>query len=354
MKTLQNYLALTIIKATGIVLLILSAVSGLIELLRQISEISGGHYSINTALLYVLLTTPQNVYEFFPMAGLLGSILGLGMLASRSEIVAMRASGLSLMKITQAVLKIAILLAILVTVIGELATPKLRFWAENYKALKASSGQVLATSHGVWIRDGNNFVHIDTVISPKHLYGITRYQLDDKRRLQLVGRAEQANYQDNAWRLSKVENILLTEEGIKTVAIPQVIWDVSIPPEMLRYTATEPVQMNLIDLYKYIHYRTSSGLAAGEYALAFWQRLFQPFAAAVMILLAVPFISGSLRSATMGLRLLLGIVVGFLFYLLNQFFGPLSLVFQLPPFLAALMPTLLFAIIGFILLKRTR
>jgi len=86
----------------------------------------------------------------------------------------------------------------------------------------------------------------------------------------------------------------------------------------------------------------------------FWQRLFQPLATLVMICLAVPFIFGPLRTGTMGLRILSGVIVGFGFYILNQFFGPFSMVYQFPPLLAAGLPTLLFATLGVGLLWSSR
>lgn len=95
-------------------------------------------------------------------------------------------------------------------------------------------------------------------------------------------------------------------------------------------------------------------MSASTFKLAFWQRLVQPFAALVMIMLAIPFIFGPLRSVTMGLRIVTGAAVGFAFYLLNQFFGPFCLVYQIPVFLGAILPTLFFAGLGFWLLKRVR
>ncbi len=354
MNIVQKYLATTVIKSISLALLLLASISGIIELLREMAEVGTGHYTMSAALIYVVTTIPQHVYEFFPMTGLIGSILGLGILASRSEIIALRAAGFSLMDITKAVLKAAVILALLVTILGEVLVPRLRLWADHYKTFKTSSGLAFATQHGMWIRDQGNFIHIDLIASPTHLYGITRYNLDQQRHLRQVSYAEKATYEQNKWQLHNIQQSLITDDGIKIEQINNLPWLINLPPDILNVAVIEPMQMDIIELYRYINYRKHIGLAKGEYALSFWQRIFQPFASAVMILIAVPFISGSLRSATMGLKLLLGIVAGFLFYILNQFFGPMSLVYQLPPFLAALLPTLIFMILGLILLKKVR
>jgi lipopolysaccharide export system permease protein len=76
----------------------------------------------------------------------------------------------------------------------------------------------------------------------------------------------------------------------------------------------------------------------------------QPFATLVMIFLAIPFIFGPLRSVSMGLRIMAGVIVGFGFYILNQFLGPMSQVYQIPAVVAALVPTMVFAMLGAFLL----
>ena len=71
-----------------------------------------------------------------------------------------------------------------------------------------------------------------------------------------------------------------------------------------------------------------------------------------MMMIAIPFIFGPLRSSTMGSKLLAGAAVGFGFNILNRFFGPLSHVYQWPPFLAAIIPTCIFALLGVYLMRR--
>jgi lipopolysaccharide export system permease protein len=107
-------------------------------------------------------------------------------------------------------------------------------------------------------------------------------------------------------------------------------------------------------LYSYIKHRKQSGLNAVDCEFIFWQRLFCPLATLIMILLAIPFVFGPLRSVTMGLRMTVGVIVGFGFHILNQSVGSISAVYQLPAMLVAILPTMLFAIIGWVLLLKTR
>ncbi len=125
-------------------------------------------------------------------------------------------------------------------------------------------------------------------------------------------------------------------------------------PTLLQAGRKRVDQQSIVELYHAIIYRNHSGLATNQYQFTFWHRLIQPLTTIVMICLGVPFIFGSLRSASMGLRVLTGVIIGFAFYMLNQFFGPFTMVYQIPPVLAAVMPTLLFAVACVILLGRSR
>ncbi len=113
-------------------------------------------------------------------------------------------------------------------------------------------------------------------------------------------------------------------------------------------------ERSIPQLYSYIKYLHYSGLRANKYEFLFWQRVFQPLATLVMILLAIPFIFGPLRTVPMGLRIIAGAVTGLGFYIINQFTGPIAVVYQLSPLVVAIMPTLLVTALGIVLLLRAK
>ncbi|MDG4870007.1 LptF/LptG family permease, partial [Guyparkeria sp. 1SP6A2] len=88
---------------------------------------------------------------------------------------------------------------------------------------------------------------------------------------------------------------------------------------------------------------------ASRYELALWRKLTQPFSIGVMMLMALSFIFGPLRSVTMGARILSGVIAGFTFYISSEFFGPLSLVYGFPPAFGAIAPSLVFLTIAVML-----
>ena len=128
-------------------------------------------------------------------------------------------------------------------------------------------------------------------------------------------------------------------------------WDVSVKPEVLGISSSEPDEMTLQELRQYLKVQKRNRQVSSSYQLAYWQRIVQPLTSVVMMLLAIPFIFGPLRSSTMGSKFLTGATVGFGFHIINRFFGPVGQMLQWPAIIAALGPTLIFAIIGIYLMR---
>ena len=95
---LSQYMMRTILASTALVLVVLLALAGLFEFIAELDD-TQGNYGTAQAILYTLLRLPNLAFEMFPIAALIGSLLGLGALASNSEIIVMRSAGLSVAEI---------------------------------------------------------------------------------------------------------------------------------------------------------------------------------------------------------------------------------------------------------------
>ena len=355
MKILNYYLGKTVLTMTLLVMVVLGAMDFFIHLVAEFTELGKGDYGLMQALLTVTLSVPQDLYQLFPMIGLLGCLIGLGTLASHSELIVMRAATVSTWQITRALLMTIATMAVVMTLFGEFVGPKLQRIATHQKAVARSQGQAIKTAAGVWLREGPYFYHIAKAKRSKTLMGITRYEFDQKHHLVAVAHGDQATMIDaGRWQVENVQETDFKRIGIKSHSRAKEVWNMDLQPVLLKVAEVEPEDMPLPKLYRLVQYQRSNNLDYHEYALVFWQRIFQPLASCVMMFLAVPFIFGPLRTMTMGLRIVIGIVTGFSFYLLNQFLGPLSLVLQFPPLLAAIFPTLFFALISLLGLRAVR
>jgi lipopolysaccharide export system permease protein len=358
MTILHRYIAKTIILATAVVILAVLGLAFFFSLLGELRDVGTGDYGFAQALVHVILKLPYDLYQFFPMLVLLGGVLGLGMLSSHHELVVMRASGVSLQKIIQAVLSAAAILIVFATLIGEGIAPRAIYLADKHKDSAENGGQAVATASGVWIHEGNNFVHIDRVVGKRHLEGVKRYEFDANHHLLAAYYAQSLDLQGgNKWMIHNLVKTSFGKEETVSQQIPSGVWDFSLNPNLVSVGLVEPEELSLMKLADYSRHLVKNGMQGSQaprFQFAFWKRVFQPLTTLVMILLAVPFVFGAPRSVTMGWRVLFGVIVGFTFYILNSFFGQFSVVYQVSPLLAALLPTVLFALGGYMVMWRLK
>lgn len=354
MKILNKYIGKTILSTTLLVVLTLFALEAFIQFTREFPNIGSGHFGLKEVLLYVPLILPYNVYQLFPMAGLLGSILALGLLASHSELIVMRTSGVSFLQISTAVIKTALILTIIMIIIGEVIAPFLNDIAESIKTDKLTKGQTLLTNHGIWLKNKNTFVHVEKILPNNHIQGITKYAFDEKHQLLSAAFAKDGYYNNDQWLFYEIGQTNFLNNATSSEHFTTQQWDISLPQKILTVTSIDTERKNLIELYSYIKYLKESGLLSSNYEFIFWQRVFQPLATLVMILLAVPFVFGPLRTVPMGVRMLAGTISGFAFFIINQLAGPMSTVYQMPPILTAILPTIVFAIIGIFMIIKVK
>ncbi|WP_423062550.1 LPS export ABC transporter permease LptG [Candidiatus Paracoxiella cheracis] len=354
MRILNAYIRNSVISATIIVFLVLLGMESLMEFIGQLSDIGVAHYGMWKAFIFVLTQLPSDLYQLFPMAGFLGCLIGLGRLASSSQLIVMRSAGVSIAGITGSVIRAAILMIIVVTFVGEFIAPKLQASGDLMKATALSQEVGFKAMGGVWLRDGGSFIHIGAVDSDHKVSDVSRFVITPQHQLLLSAYAPKAVYKNGHWTMLDVKESRLTPQRVITKTIQQLPLNIVFNPSLMKEGQKRIDQQSIVDLYHSIHYRKHAGLTTSQYKFAFWQRLMQPLTTIVMICLGVPFIFGSLRSASMGLRIVTGVIIGFAFYMLNQFFGPFTMVYQIPPVLAAVMPTLLFAIACGIMLSRSR
>ena len=352
-KILDLYIGRTIISTTALVLVTFVGLSGIIKYVEQLRKVGRGTYDLLQALYFVLLSIPRDIEMFFPMAALLGALIGLGMLAASSELVVMQAAGFSKLDIGLSVLKTAVPLMIIVTLLGQWGAPQAQKMARDLRAISISGGSIVSTRSGVWARDANDFIFIAKV-DDERLYGMNMWRFDQNKELQSTIFAEQVDYDgNNTWTMSDVQ-VTSFEDDVQITKehLPSYSWETSLAPDKLAIVTVKPEELSLSGLYDYVTYLEASEQDASRYELAFWRKVTQPLSIAVMMLMALSFIFGPLRSVTMGARILSGVIAGFTFYISSEFFGPVSLVYQIPPVFGAVAPSIVFFGIAVMLLRR--
>ena len=356
MNTLDRYIGKSILGSIFATLLTLVGLSAIIKFVEQFRSVGKGTYDIWQAVAFTGLTIPKDIETFFPMAALLGALMALGNLASRSELVVMQAAGFSRFKIGMAVMKTALPLVLLTMVIGEWGIPQTEQFARDMRARALSGGSMLSMKNGVWAKDGNTFVFVRRVTDDAKLNDIYIYTFDQHRNLTELKHANQASYSEDEskWTLRQVNHSMISKDEIKTSNRLSEKWETNLTPDKLGAVSLRPTSLSISGLYNYISFLRETGQDVSRFELTFWRKIFQPVSVGVMMLLALSFIFGSLRSVTAGARIVTGICFGFLFYVVNEIFGQISVVYNMPAVFGALMPSLLFVVMIWWLLSRKR
>ena len=350
MKILQRYIGRQIISSILIVTLALAGVNFVMTLVNQFDKIGTAHYGILTAIYYVLLQLPLSIYQMFPIVGFLGALIGLGKLSATSELTIMRAAGVSKQAILRSVLLSMALLVVVVTMMGEGLAPMMDVKANTLKQVALEKQVGVVASRDYWLRNNNRIVYIELVKSVDHVLGVSYFNFDQSRQLVSVGYARSAQLVKGQWVLSDVTETDLTSDHVQSRVLKHLPLDMTFNPKIANDTKKLDHSEDLLSLMKNIRYLRNAGLASSQFEFAFWQRIIQPISTLALIGLAIPFVFGSLRDSSMGSKIMMGIIVGFIFYMVNQFIGPISMLYQMPPILAAMVPTLLIVFLYYMLI----
>ena len=354
MRILDRYIGQTVLISIVSVVVVILSLFVLISFVNEFEKIGRAEYTVWQAILYVGLNIPQTVYEIFPMAALLGTMVGLGILSKNSEMVVIRASGVSRLRISMAVIKSALLLVVLVVIIGEAVAPPAIQYAKQTRIKALASQLSLNTGFGLWARDGKTFINVRNVDNDGRLVDINLYTLNDNGELSQQLHAATARYDGSAWQLQSVTQSQISHSGITQTNLLTLEWQTLLDPELVGIVSLEPTNLAVWKLYEYIRYLRRNGLESEQYELALWNKLFAPFTILAMVLVAVPFIFGSQRQTSIGLQIVIGFMVGVVFYIANQLAGQIGLVYDLLPVISASLPTLLVLALAAWQFHRTR
>ncbi|MDD3354265.1 LPS export ABC transporter permease LptG [Zoogloea sp.] len=349
MPVYLRYLSREIYSAVILVLLAFLGLFAFFDLVNELEDVGKGGYMLHHAAVYVAMILPGRVYELMPIAVLIGTLYALTTLARHSEITVLRASGLSTRRFLMGLLGIGSVFVVLTFVFGEYLAPPAERAAQQWRlaATRSMVSQELRT--GLWVRDGKLFVNVRSVLPDTTLQGVWIYEFDDKATLVSISEAESAVYDSQqGWLLSKVGRTRFLGDRTDVVSLPQTVWRSELTPEVLSVLMVVPERMSVSTLYSYIRHLSENRQKTTRYEIALWKKLAYPFAALVMMGLALPFGYMQTRMGGVSLKVFAGIMIGVGFHLLNGLFSNLGVINSWTPAVAALTPSLafLFAAMG--------
>jgi len=350
-RKIDRYVMSTVGAAIFLVMLVVLSLDLIFAFIAELED-TRNDYQTFEALLYVLLTLPRRIYEYLPLGAFMGCLVGLGTMASSSELTVIRAAGVSVKRIVWSAMKPALLVVLLGVVIGEYVAPPSERLAQSQKAVALGAGGNVASASGIWHREGDTFIHLNAVQPNGVLHGVSLFRFNDERWLVSASFAERGIYLGDHWQLQNMTTTKLSETETSREKKGSVRWESGLSPEVLSVLIVDAEDLSIQGLYTYASYLDEQGLNAANYWLAFWKKVLMPLGTAVMVIVAISFVFGPLRSVTMGFRVFTGLIVGLLFKYMQDLLGPMSVVFGFNPAIAILLPIAISAVAGALLMRR--
>ncbi len=350
---LDRYLAKTVISGCLLAGFVMLSIFAFVDFIAQLNDVGKGDYGVLQAIVFVLLRLPQRLYELSPSILLLGGILSLGTLAANSELIVMRASGITIMRITRSVLQTGLFLAILVALLGEYIVPSATRTAKTYRAEAIEKKLIVGGANDIWAREGNRYVNVKKILPDHQLRNIRLYELDENHQLSSITYAEQAQYKNQEWVLSNIKRSDISTSGVKTSYEKQIILKRLILLELFSVLELESKDMSAMELLTYSRYLQDNNLDSGEYYLSFWIKVFTPFTCLAMLMIAMPIVFATTpRSGGAGQRIIMAIIIGIAYFVINRSINHLGLAINISPLLSALAPLILVTMISLFFLRR--
>lgn len=354
MSILSRYIFKTF--STGLLLsvMLLLAIDVLFNLIKELNDITAV-YTLGDVFFFVMLTIPSKIYELFPVSVVVAVVVSLGALANGSELVVMLTSGISKLKIAWTVLLSVGLWLVLVVLMGEYISPAGDQMAQQFRNEQISQGKATSAANAIWLRDGDvifrtNQMRKSATSGAYELVDVTVFELQDKKLVQ-VSEAETAVYQDQQWTLSGLQVSVFGEQGVTTKQTAQQQWKSRIQPEILNISTTRPKYLSIRDIKKFEQFNASTGQLQSSYQIARWSKMAFPLLVLATALCGVAVLFGQVRSGGFGQRLVMGMVIGIVVYLINKTLLNFGEVYHVNPVLITVLPSLLLGVVLLLLLS---
>ena len=355
MIILDKYIRKIVVTNIVIVIVVLISLFAVISFSGEFSKIGQGNYTIWLAIQYTLLTLPTQVYEIIPVASLLGTMIGMGGLANRSELIIIRASGVTLNRITISVLKSAFIVILIGFIVGEFIAPSSKQYGQQLWLKALNQNASLNTHSGLWMRDGDKYVHVQSVSTSGELSGIELFTFDDNYNMKSASSAESATYSANdGWLLKNAKKSLIYNDRVEVENFKTLQLDDLLPPDVIKIVSIKPAMLSVWRLYHYIKYLKSNGLNSAQYELSFWNKVVKPLSIFAMVMLAMPLIFGLGRGTSTGKRIVIGFLIGIAFFIGNRLMGQAAIANNIHPVFSAFTPSILIIIVSTWALHRNR
>lgn len=346
MIKIDRYILWTTLIAVIGSLVLLSIIETFFTFLNELGDVGQDDYQISDVLLYLLYDLPVRLNRMIPMGLLLGTLIGLGQLASTNELTVMRAASLSKFRILRGAIFTVIIMSIFSIFLSESVIPKTSVQAEIYQNKQSNK---VVIQNGFWAISNSEIVNV-AAIHDGNLKDIMMFDIEGQTIKNII-QAPDAHLDRRDWIMSKVITTTFAQEEIRRSTQDYVVFPNLIDQRILDALIAKPENLSIKNLWRFIRYMENNGLDSSEYRLAFWTKVFSPLMNFVMLVIVAPLVFSQNRQGNLGMRIFLGIMIGLIIYLATRILSHTILIFGYPPIVGAILPIIVALLIAFILFK---
>ena len=352
LNTIDRYIAVNTIKGWFLIMLIVLALFSFLELVNQLDDVGNARYSINDALLFVLLTIPKRIVILTPVSALVGSVIALVGMANNGELMAIRAAGMSIQRIIGSLFKTGLIILVIAIAFEQWIAPPLEHKALRLYNMKTSDLD-MAGNNGFWSRNKDDYVRVGEIVYGRIPSDIEVFKFNPDHRLLTYIKADNARLLgNNKWLLSDAIVKQFQKKSATQTQHKEYQWKSFLSSAEIRALEFPIDSLSIDDLSGYVNYLKSVGEPYQDHRHQLWKKISRPFSAATMVMLASLFAFGSQRTFNKGKRIIQATIVALVLYFASEIIANTGMLIGANPIVTAAAPILIMLMIVILQLKR--
>ncbi|PLC54782.1 LPS export ABC transporter permease LptG [Pollutimonas nitritireducens] len=358
MRTARRYIASEIYRSSAVVLMALIGLFTFFALIEELDNV-GSKFTLLNLFYMQALALPTRLYDLLPIGLLIGAILALAGLAQRNELVILRVSGVSGMKLLTMLWVVTIPLVLGAFLLSEVITPaaEMKSSEASLTLLGRSGGGQL--NSGYWFKEsdadgGTRIINIAQLKANGDVGDVTLYEFHKGQTLAAFSKAKEGRFTAGTLELREITQTQIDASSVSALAdarkpdapltrlqtLNSRVLETTLTPERLIARILTPERMSIFDLLDYIDYLENNRLQTDRQVVALWRKMAYPFTLLVMITIAAPIGFMQTRRGGVGSKVFVGILLGVGFFMLNQLALNVGMLSKWAPWVTALVPNI--------------
>lgn len=356
MKLINKYIFKNLVIYTLFSFIVLTLIYTTFQSISELNQLGQAQYKINSLILHNFYLIPTYIYEIYPIAILIGSILFFIRLSANNEYVIIRINGTSLKNLILILFLYASIFTIFNYFLSELIIPKTQKKAEKIKNIAIYGKYAFVGKSNVWFKLNNKIITIGEVLPDSTLKRISIKYIDNNKLLYEKYSPEAIYIENGLWELQNSQTTTFDYKNNKTLSEANLkeLWQNGITYQFLDVLIHKPQNMSIHNLFKYIQHLKKQKQKTFNYEIEFWRKVLYPIVNFIMVLFALSMTPLITRYSNIGVRIFTGTFIGVIFQLSTRFFNYYSKIYNILPIIGASMPIILFLILALILLKNNK